>query len=45
MGRRNAVSYILKSMGFGYRVVGDDQVFNLTNIGVISTANLPTCYS
>ena len=37
---RNAVSYKLKNMGFGYRSVGDDQVFNLTNIGIISTVSV-----
>ena len=44
MGRRNAVSYILKSMGVGYKAVGDDQVFNLTNSGVISTVSMVQTY-
>ena len=44
MGWRNAVSYILKSMGVGYRAVGDDQVFNLTNIGIISTVSMVQTY-
>ena len=44
MGRRNAVSYILKRMGVGYKAVGDDQVFNLTNSGVISTVSMVQTY-
>ena len=44
MGRRTAVSYILKNTGVGYRAVGDDQVFNLTNIGIISTASMVQTY-